>query len=362
MKPRLLDLLVCPRCGGRFDVTSFDAPPSPDVTEGLLRSGCGAVYPIVSTIPRVLDDAFDVYPEFARRYADRLDGVAIPSVARRSRDPIERTRSSFGYQWTVFSEMVIDFRQNFLDYISPVDERFFPGKLGLDAGCGFGRHISNAAQFHAEMVGVDISEAIDSTHQNTKHLPNVHLVQANLYELPFRPGSFDFAYSIGVLHHLPDPEGAFDRLVAVVKPGGSVFVWVYSKARHVVNFALECLRRITTHLPKRGQQALSLAAATIDWCFFIRPYRLLASAPRLAGVAEGLLPRLKVYSAYPFQVVYADWFDRLAAPIRFYYDGNDMRGWLTRAKLERQVISPTGLFGWRAYGERPRADGPATTP
>ena len=65
------------------------------------------------------------------------------------------------------------------------------------------------------------------------------------------------------------------------------------------------------------------------------------------------LQRLKLYSNYPFQVVYADWFDRYAAPIRFYYDGEDMEGWLSRAKLIRHVVAPTGLFGWRAYGERP---------
>jgi hypothetical protein len=51
--------------------------------------------------------------------------------------------------------------------------------------------------------------------------------------------------------------------------------------------------------------------------------------------------------------VYSDWFDRFAAPILFYYDENDLAGWVGRAKLTRTAISPTGLFGWRAYGERP---------
>ena len=84
------------------------------------------------------------------------------------------------------------------------------------------------------------------------------------------------------------------------------------------------------------------------------PYRVAArAAGRRADRAPLRLPRLKVYGEYPFQVVYADWFDRLAAPIRFYYDGDAMRGWLDRAKLEHTAISPTGLFGWRAYGERP---------
>ena len=93
---------------------------------------------------------------------------------------------------------------------------------------------------------------------------------------------------------------------------------------------------------------------TIDWVGFVMPYRVLARLPAIGGIARRLGPqRLKVYAEYPFQVVYADWFDRLAAPIRFYYDADAMRGWLERARLEHAAISPTGLFGWRAYGERP---------
>lgn len=64
-------------------------------------------------------------------------------------------------------------------------------------------------------------------------------------------------------------------------------------------------------------------------------------------------PRLKAYNPYPFQVVRADWFDRLAAPIRFYYDCRDLEEWLSQAKLDHPMVSATGLFGWRAYGERP---------
>jgi SAM-dependent methyltransferase len=355
MKPRLLELLMCPWCGAGLVLTSFDpGPVGTDVTEGVLECRCGRRFPVVNGIPRMLEDAFNLFPDFVQRHRDRLPPLPhVPAIHTREADAIRRTRESFGYQWTQFSEMVIDFRENFLNYIRPLDESFFPGKLGLDLGCGFGRHIYNAATFGAEMIGVDISEAIDSTRANTSHLPNVHLVQADVYHLPIREGVLDFAYSIGVLHHLPDPEAAFRRLVPLVKPGGSVFVWVYSKSRSFWNFCLESIRAVTTRLPKRVQKAISLAAAAVDYGVFVGPYKIAASAPGIGTAVQRLpLPRLRLYSAYPFQVVYADWFDRLAAPIRFYYDGDDMKGWLTRASLARHTISPTGLFGWRAYGER----------
>ena len=354
MKKRLLDWLSCPWCGGDFAVEPFVGTIDTTIDEGVLRCGCGRAFPIVRGIPRILSDAFTLHADFARRWADRLPHLAPPVDAESPyADAIRSTRESFGYQWTRFSEMVVDFRQNFLHYIAPIDESFFPGKRGLDLGCGFGRHIYNAAQFGAEMVGVDISDAIDSTRVNTQGLPNVHLVQADVYHLPFKKGIFDFAYSIGVLHHLPEPEKAYQCIVDLVRPGGSVFIWVYSNTRRFVNFGLETVRAVTTRSPKQLQQAMAFVGATIDWAGFIVPYRIAAGLPIVGPVVSRLaLPRLKVYVEYPFQVVYADWFDRLAAPIRFYYDDAAMRGWLDRARLGRTAVSPTGMFGWRAYGER----------
>lgn len=362
VKPRLAELLVCPWCGGPFEVVSFGhCKQTNEVAEGLLRCPCGRIYPIVDTIPRVLDDAFTLFPEFSRRYADRLAHVPLTTktvgtarAAGMNANTIRRTRESFGYQWTLFSEMVIDFRENFLYYIQPLNESFFPGKVGLDIGCGFGRHIYNAAEFGAEMVGVDVSIAIDASRRNTQHLANVHLVQADLYHLPFREGSFDFVYSIGVLHHLPDPEAGFQCLIPLLKHGGAVFIWVYSKSRPVVNLLIEHTRAITKQLPARAQKAISLGAALVDWAGFIVPYRIASALPILGFlVREMAFPRLKLYSSYPFQVVWADWFDRLAAPVRFYYDWQELDGWLDRAKLNRKLIGATGLFGWRVYGERP---------
>jgi SAM-dependent methyltransferase/uncharacterized protein YbaR (Trm112 family) len=355
VKARLLEWLQCPWCGGTFTVEAFKDAGAGDVEEGVLRCSCGRLFPIVRGIPRILADAFALNPGFVTRHRDRLPPqLPQPDPAEPHANAIRSTRESFGYQWTVFSEMVVDFRQNFLHYIAPLDERFFPGKRGLDLGCGFGRHIYNAAKFGAEMVGVDISDAIESTRVNTQGLPNVHLVQADVYHLPVRPGVFDFAYSIGVLHHLPEPETAFQRVVALVRPGGSVFIWVYSNSRRIMNGMLESVRAVTTRSPKPVQQLLSFVGASIDWVGFVLPYRALSKMPAIGPVARRFgPPRLKVYAEYPFQVVYADWFDRLAAPIRFYYDGDAMRGWLERARLEHPAISPTGLFGWRAYGERP---------
>lgn len=268
----------------------------------------------------------------------------------------ERTRRSFGYQWTAFGRMADQFREDFLAYIDPVRPEFFPGKRGLDAGCGFGRHLVHAADFGARMVGLDFSRAIDRAREISWDHPRITLVQGDLEAPPFRAGAFDFVYSLGVLHHLPDPEASFRSLLPLVRPGGAIFIWVYSTARRTTNRLLEVVRRGTSRLPLPATRALSLGAAVVDWGGFILPYRL---ARRFLGprVDRVPLPRLRLYARYPFQVVYADWFDRLAAPVRHYYDREDLAGWARRAGLVNVTISPTGLYGWRLYGEMPAGPG-----
>ncbi|HEY2433351.1 MAG TPA: class I SAM-dependent methyltransferase [Vicinamibacterales bacterium] len=263
-----------------------------------------------------------------------------------------QTRRSFGYQWTEFGEMTEQFRGDFLNYIHPLGPEFFPGKRGLDAGCGFGRHLFHAARFGARMTGLDFSRAIERAHDITRGEANVRLVQGDILRPPFEPGAFDFVYSLGVLHHTVDPEGAFQALRALVRPGGSIFVWVYSKSRRWTNAFLEMARAITSRLPFPLTRALSWCGAVVDTVGFIWPYRLLR---RIAGpgVDRFVLPRVRVYAKYPFQVCYADWFDRLSAPIRYYYDGDDLKGWAARAGLVNVSVSQTGLYGWRLYGEVP---------
>jgi SAM-dependent methyltransferase len=229
---------------------------------------------------------------------------------------------------------------------------FFAGKRGLDAGCGFGRHLHHAARFGATMVGLDFSRAIARAREVNTGLPGATFVQADILAPPFRAAGFDFVYSIGVLHHLPDPEAGFRALLPLVRPGGAILVWVYSKSRGATNRVLEIVRGVTSRLPLPVTRGLSLAGALVDWVGFILPYRVVR---RFGGAAVDrfVFPRVRLYARYPFQVAYADWFDRLAAPIRHYYDHADLVPWADRAGLVNVRISPTGLYGWRLYGEVP---------
>ena len=263
------------------------------------------------------------------------------------------TQRSFGYQWTQFADMVAANREHFLSYIAPIEPSFFKGKFGLDAACGFGRHLYYAREFGARMVGVDFSDAIKSAKAILRDRPGASLVRGDLYRLPFQGEVFDFIYSLGALHHLPDPEAGFQSLLPHLKVDGAVFIWVYSKKRRVLNGILEAVRRITTRLPLGGLKNLCWVAGVIDYYLFILPYRLLGAGLGRWGIGLWAPPRVRLYAKFPFRVCYADWFDRLAAPIRYYYDEADLRGWAARAGLRNVVISATGAYGWRLLGYKP---------
>jgi SAM-dependent methyltransferase len=257
------------------------------------------------------------------------------------------TQRSFGYQWTQFADMVEANREHFLDYIAPIDPSFFKGKLGLDAACGFGRHLYYAREFGARMVGVDFSDAIRSARAVLGRRRGTYLVRGDLYHLPFKPETFDFTYSLGALHHLPDPERGFRSLLPYLKPDAPIFVWVYSKRRVVINRLLERVRVFTTRLPLSLLKYICLILAVIDFWGFIFPYRVGAALLRRLNFERWIPPRIRLYAKFPFRVCYADWFDRLAAPIRFYYDERDLQEWADRSWLEKAQISPTGAYGFR---------------
>jgi SAM-dependent methyltransferase len=212
------------------------------------------------------------------------------------------------------------------------------------------------------MIGVDFSRAIDAAHQNTKQFARVHLIQCDIYRLPLKPGVFDFAYSVGVLHHLPNPEGGFQQLPRLVKPYAPVLIWVYSSQRLMLNRLLEGVRGVTRRLHHRVLYVLCWLAAAVEWSVFIRPCRWFPEFRhgfsehqeiRPQPLAQRLFPaRVHLYCQHPFQVSHADWFDRLSAPLRHYYNSQEVSVWFERAGLTNILVTPTGLYGWRGYGER----------
>lgn len=103
------------------------------------------------------------------------------------------------------------------------------GKWVLDVGCGSGRFAEVALSAGAQVVALDYSNAVDACWANLNQHPNLHVVQGDIYALPFVESAFHFVYSLGTLQHTPQVKRAFSALPPMLAGGGHLCVDFYEK-------------------------------------------------------------------------------------------------------------------------------------
>ncbi|HDP25875.1 MAG TPA: class I SAM-dependent methyltransferase [Deltaproteobacteria bacterium] len=111
-----------------------------------------------------------------------------------------------------------------------------PGTRVLDAGCGAGRHLSEAFRFKGvDVVGIDMSRDDALKAQNTikimRHTGedgggNGMIFVSDITSLPFLDETFDIVICSEVLEHVPDHEKAAREISRVLRKGSSLVVSV----------------------------------------------------------------------------------------------------------------------------------------
>ncbi|CAN5649387.1 hypothetical protein BH23PLA1_BH23PLA1_01230 [soil metagenome] len=223
MSQDLLELLRCPRCRGRLAFEGND----PD---RLVCSGCASSFPVVGDIPRLAGEAY---------------------VA------------SFGRQWNRYDVARDEEDEAVFRVKTGIDPQDLAGQLVLDAGCGGGRYARLLGRQGASVLGVDLSDAVEKARTLCKDLPEVAIVQADLLNLPLAEGAFDLVFSIGVLHHSPDPRRAFAQVARCVRPGGRLAVWLYRRNTAPQEWINSALRAATTRMPPRLLEPLCVGLGVL---------------------------------------------------------------------------------------------------
>ncbi len=161
-----------------------------------------------------------------------------------------RTQAAYGLQWNRFRIIREDEDRATFRNRTRLNPEDLAGKIVLDAGCGMGRYLRIAGESSAKrIVGVNLSEAVLAARDLTRDLPHISVIRGDLLRLPFAPGSFDLIYSLGVIDHTPDPRASFLALARLLKPGGRIAIWVYSRERTIVEWIMNAQRALTKRLP-----------------------------------------------------------------------------------------------------------------
>lgn len=330
MKERLLQYLACPACGGRIDIAGADQLEGHEILEGELAcAACAATWPIVRGVPR-----------FAA-----LDQVEAEKAA---------TAANFGWQWQHFTQSDEKYDRQFLGWIAPVEPQFFKDKVVLEGGCGKGRHTQLAAQWGArDVVGIDLSAAVETAFTATRNLANAHIVQADIYKLPVKR-VFDYAYSVGVLHHLPDPRAGFQSLAAKVKSGGHISAWVYGAENNewITRWINPLRERMTSRMKPGALLQLSKIPTVFMFAATKMVYGPLNRSPRGAALA-GLLfynDYLRSISKFGWREQHTIVFDHLVAPTAFYISRQEFAEWWSEIGAQDVEIGWHNRNSWRGFG------------
>ena len=257
-----------------------------------------------------------------------------PEIMKDSSNLDAHVTAGFGDEWTRFDQSALPaaIRAKIFDaYFRRFPWGALPqGAVGADFGCGSGRWAAVVAPRVGKLYCVDASEAaLRVARSNLGSFDNCEFVQASVAETPIPDGSLDFAYSLGVLHHIPDTAAGLASCVRKLKPGAPFLVYLYYRFDNrpgwyravwsIANLARVAISRLPYGLRYWTSQ---LIAACVYW-----PVARFARLARGLGIGAAHFP-LQFYSDKPFYVMRTDALDRF---------GTRLEQRFTRAEIERMM-------------------------
>ena len=288
MREEHLQYLVCPQCGSDLSVIEASQRKGPAIETGILQClNCSKRYSIARFIPRFV--------------------------------PLDNYASGFGFQWTKHARTQYDsYSGGNVSETRFFDEtqwdRNLTGQTILEVGSGSGRFTEQAAATGAMVVSMDFSYAIDANYASNGRKINVLLVQADIYNMPFKKRYFDKVFCFGVLQHTPDVKKAFMALPPHLKCGGELSIDIYKKTFISTWLSTKYYVRPIT----RGMKPQRLYKIIQKYINLMWPLALvLARIPRLGHAINSRL-LIAEYTKYGFsgdilkEMAYLDTFDMLA--------------------------------------------------
>lgn len=267
----------------------------------------------------------------------------------------EAVVSGFGLEWRRFDQtrLSADEREKAFDEYFAI----FPWKVmpenaaGFDAGCGTGRWAALIAQKVGHLHCVDASgAALAVAKKALQSRANVSFHQATLEQMPMPEGSMDFGYSLGVLHHVPDPAAALAACVRKLKPGAPFLLYIYYKFDNRPLWFRACWR--ASDLVRRAVSAApfplrSLIADSIA-AFVYWPLARLASALEARGRNVSGLP-LAAYRWRSFYTMRTDALDRFGTALEHRMTRDQIAAMMKVSGLRDIIFSDRAPF-WCAIG------------
>jgi SAM-dependent methyltransferase len=264
----------------------------------------------------------------------------------------DRTIEDFGRQWTAFDDAAGFFgsKELLADFVMPFDLAQVRGWRVLDLGAGTGRHVLALLESGAaRVVAVEPSQAIEVVREKTRGFEDrVTLLQIAGDQIP-PTAEFDAVFSIGVIHHIPNPAPVVQAVYGALKPGGKFVVWLYGKEGNTLYLLfVKPLRWLSTHLPHWALTAL-VRVLDLPLVFYLYVCRRLPSVRLpLANYLRSIIAPLPADKRR--LVIY----DQLNPAYAKYYTRKEAEALMAVAPFQIAVHHRRG-YSWVVIGEKPQA-------
>lgn len=265
-----------------------------------------------------------------------------------------KTVASFGDEWTRFDQSGMsdqEARKVFDEYFAVFPWADLPPDAeGFDMGCGSGRWARWVAPRVGKLHCIDPSEAIEVARANLAEHKNVAFHRASVDASGLPPGSQDFGYSLGVLHHVPDTAAAIRSCVALLKPGAPLLLYLYYAFDNrpwwfrVLWRVSDWGRRVIFRLPPRLKHAVTdIIAAGVYW-----PLARISRLLERFGMSVSNVP-LSYYRHHSFYTLRTDARDRFGTPLEQRFTRTNIATMMAAAGLVGVRFSEAAPF-WCAVG------------
>ena len=199
-------------------------------------------------------------------------------------------------------------------------------KIVGDFGCGAGRFIEVVRMKNGKVIGLDMSNAVEAAGEFFKDDSKVLICQADILHPPIAEKNLDITFSIGVLHHTPDPKLGFQSMVKTLKHQGLIAISVYGRDGHYDSRAVHAYRKFFKLLwPYFGQYPPLI----YSWftTYLLAPFDAI---PLVRGVIYIMFPHIRLPD---FQWSYLDTFDSITPSYQSGHEYGEVLQWFKNCNL-----------------------------
>lgn len=280
--------------------------------------------------------------------------ISIFSTAGKNID--SEVVKTFGEEWLKFKdysdEEIALFATQYFDILD--DSMINKNTYALDIGCGTGRWTKYLAKRIGFVEAIDPSDAVIAADYLLKDVENVRITQASVETIPFADETFDFAMSIGVLHHIPDTQKAMIDCVKKVKKGGYFYCYLYYNLdrRGILYKSIFRISDIIRYFVSRMPSRLKRFSCDVLALVIYMPFVFLSTFLSFIGLKKlAKKVPLSDYVNKTFFIIRNDSLDRFGTKLEHRFSKKEVIEMMKNSGLEDIVVGPGSPY-YHAVGKK----------